>query len=415
MIERTTAPAARIPCVAFFRSAVSGFGMLVLLAGCAQPTPPARPAPPPPKPVPIAPPAKPAPATTPAPTVSDENVSNLGANDPQSVERRAAAQAKAIEELLASRGAPPAENGPAVADAVPPPPVPTPAPSGPAPSGVEPLKPLPPIQPSPAPAAEPPPEDPTKTASNTALSVGTDQPPVRPTQVAPPKQSDGFAQMVEDKARQNPRDVVAQLDQQLLALVRGQSVPTPETLTGLAADDRELLTTLLDGVSNFRATVATDPNMLMTRKIQPLVAMADRLKSQADLSLGKAMLCTNVKTFGLYTPIDPPRFTAMTPVEVISYVEVSNFVSKPDDQNQFTTRLHQDLVLYSESGLAVKTLDNSNVNETSRSQRHDYFLAKKFWLPPGLGVGRYVIKVTVVDQNAAHVAETTIPISVIAK
>jgi len=407
MIAHTTSGAALI------RSAAGGFGMLVLLAGCAQPTPPARPAPPS-QPVPIAPPpAKPAPApTTTAPAAPEQNTAGLSANDPQSVERRAAAQAKAIEELLAARSEPPADNAvadstPGITEALPPTPPALPPTR---------LKPLPPI-PSPAatPSVEPPPEDPTKTASNTALSVGADQTPARPVQVAPQRQPEGFAQQIEDRARQNPRDVVAQLDGQLLGLIRGQSVPTPETLTGLAADDRELLTTLLDGISNFRAAVATDPNMLMTRKIQPLVAMADRLKSQADLTLGKAMLCTNVKTFGLYTPIDPPRFTAMTPVEVISYVEVSNFVSKPDDQNQFTTRLHQDLVLYSESGLAVKTLDNSNVNETSRSQRHDYFLAKKFWLPPGLGVGRYVIKVTVVDQNAAHVAETTIPISIVAK
>lgn len=387
--------------------AAVGIGLFALLCGCAGPAASDE------KPGPLAFAPK-APSTLPATAPSAE----AGGSDPQSVERRAAAQAKAIDELLAARNTPPVA-GNSLNDATPPdpaaPPVPIERPRPPAaiaPAAADqPPAVVPPV------AQTPPVDEPVKPPiPNTPVSVlPNDQPPVRaPAPGQPRPAASGLEQIINDRAGQNPRDVSAQLDQQLLLLLKGEAVPTPQTMAGMAPDDREMLTTLMDGISNFRAGVAADANALMARKIRPLADMADRLKSESDLTLSNAVLCSKVVMFGTYVPFDPPKVAAMTRSNVVVYCEVSNFVSTLDEKGQYFTKLHEDIVLYTETGLPVKTLYGKNLVDVSRSRRHDFFLACAVEIPGTLSTGRHVIKVTVVDQNANHVAETTIPLAVIA-
>jgi hypothetical protein len=155
--------------------------------------------------------------------------------------------------------------------------------------------------------------------------------------------------------------------------------------------------------------------MLLSRKVRPILEMADRLRSQAELSIATLALCTSVRTFGDYDPIDPARFAAGKAHDVILYCELQNFSSQLDENKLWQTRLSKDAVLYTENGIAVWNDKTETVTDSARQRRHDFFIVKRMRIPANLAVGRYLLKVSLVDQQASRVAEATLPIIIAAE
>jgi hypothetical protein len=236
----------------------------------------------------------------------------------------------------------------------------------------------------------------------------------RPT--AGPAAADALAGRIASRARDYPADLSAQLDDQLAKYLRDDTVPDMSTLAGLAPEDREMLGAMMDAMSNFRSQLRADNNMLLSKKIRPLVELSDRLRSQAELSVPTVALCTAVHAYGVYDPMDPARFIAGTRQEAIVYCEVENFLSQPNDKNLYETRLTQNIVLYTESsGLPVWSAPKDRILDQARRRRHDFFLGKRVLLPSNLTIGRYLLKVTIEDQQAHHIAENTVPVEIVAQ
>jgi hypothetical protein len=213
-----------------------------------------------------------------------------------------------------------------------------------------------------------------------------------------------------------PRDTWAHLDFQLLHFLRDEQVPLLDALTSLPLEDRELVAAVMDGLTNFRNALRSDNNMLLSRKVKPLMELADRLRSQADLTIPTLALCTKVDAFGVYEPIEPVRFLAGKEHQAIIYCEVENFASTPMADNKlWETKLTQEAVLYTESGMQVWVDKAGNISDRSRNRRHDFFIVKRISLPSSLTIGRYLLKVTVQDQQARRVAEQTMAVEVVAQ
>src|SRR5206468_6115628 len=104
--------------------------------------------------------------------------------------------------------------------------------------------------------------------------------------------SDDLARKLAQHVKDYPQDVAGQLDLQLLHFVRGESVPDMQTLAGLTPEDREVLAALLDGLSNYRNVVRADNNVMLSRKVRPILDAAERLRTQAELSIPTIALCT---------------------------------------------------------------------------------------------------------------------------
>jgi hypothetical protein len=215
---------------------------------------------------------------------------------------------------------------------------------------------------------------------------------------------------------ESPNELWAHLDYQLLQFLRDEQVPQLDALTSLSLSDRELVSVLMDGLTNFRNALRADNNMLMSKKVKPLLELADRLRSQADLNIPTLALCKGVTGFGVYEPIDPPRFLANTEHEAILYCEVENFAcTSIAEKKLWETRLSQEATLYTESGMPVWVDKSGKVVDMSRTRRHDFFIVKRIKFPATITLGRYLLKVTVEDQEAKRVAEQTIPIEFVAQ
>ncbi len=355
---------------------------------------------------------------------ADSGKASPAIGEPDRLARQAAEHAKAIEALLAARDAENASSPgvpifqPDVVQAVPP--------ADPVKTAPDPAKPVE-VAFAPEPKRSGDVEGDVASANpvtspraNTPMRVApeTSADPAPTAAVRPPPMAsnptDPLESQLAKRAREYPRDLTSQLDYQLLLFTKDEQVPRMADIAGLATEDREILTATLDGLTNFRNNVRADNNMLMNRKVRPLIEMADRLRSRADLSIPNAMLCREVKGFGTYTPIENNRFEAGIAHKVIVYAEVENFASRLNDKNLWETQLEQHLVLYSESGLPLWE-DKVPTSDVCRNRRRDFFIARIMTIPANVNMGRYTLKVSVTDQQANRIAETSIPIAIVAK
>src|SRR5690606_8846124 len=124
----------------------------------------------------------------------------------------------------------------------------------------------------------------------------------------------------------------------LLRYIEGRQVPELGTLASLPDEDQEIITAVLDSLSNFRNNIRADSNLLLSRKIRPLMDLDERLRTQADLQLPTLQLCRRVEGFGVYEPMEH-RYVAGRARDVIVYCEVANFMSQYTEQSQWETRL----------------------------------------------------------------------------
>ena len=228
-----------------------------------------------------------------------------------------------------------------------------------------------------------------------------------------PVRNDELSRRIAQRLRDNPGDLATQLDHQLLRFLSDDSVPDLNTLSPLPAEDRELLTAIMDGLVNFRNGVRADQNMLLSRKVRPLLEMAARLRSQAELSIPTIALCQKVERFGTYVPMDG-RFIAGVVNPTIVYCEVGNVSSQQDERGIWGSTLSQEVVLFTEAGVPVWTSKRLVVNDESRNRRQDFFVGQKIFLPANLSIARYILKVTVTDEQVKRVAEATVPITIVA-
>lgn len=275
----------------------------------------------------------------------------------------------------------------------------------------------------------PEPADPERGTANQAVAIVNDQPiaantaptidPRTITRPASPASADdsdtaSLHRALAQRIAEDPNDTTAHLDYQLLRYIEGKQVPDLGTLASLPREDQEIVTAVLDSLSNFRSNIRADSNLLLSRKVKPLMDLGDRLRAQADLEIPTLLLARRVDGFGVYEPIEH-RFVAGRDRDVIVYCEVANFMSQLTEQQQWETRLTEEVVLYTDTdGLPILRDKPTIVPDLSRNRRHDFFIVRRLRLPANIPVGRYWLKVTVVDQLASRVAEASIPITFVA-
>ena len=220
---------------------------------------------------------------------------------------------------------------------------------------------------------------------------------------------------VAESLREHPSDLSAHFDYQMLRFVNDERVPQLDAVSTLPSEDRELLSAaLMDGLSNFRTGIRAEKNMLLSKKVGPILDMADRLKAQAELTIPTMAICSRVQGFGVYDTM-PTSFKAGTDNQIIIYCEVANFASHQNEKGIWETKLHQETALFTESGFNAWNEKSDIPADLSHIRRHDFFVLKKITLPKSLGVGRYVLKVSLFDEQVKRMAESGVQIQLLAQ
>ncbi|MGD0461335.1 MAG: hypothetical protein ABSB74_02490 [Tepidisphaeraceae bacterium] len=228
--------------------------------------------------------------------------------------------------------------------------------------------------------------------------------------------TDEYELSLQKLVRDYPRDLGNQLDYQLLRFVRDEPTPELSNVTQLSDEDRDILLALMDGLNNFRAAARSDGNLMLNRKIQPLLEMADRLRSEAQLAIPTVAFCSQVSSYGVYRPMPSSRFPAGRNNDLIVYCEAANFTSVQGSDRLWRTRLKQDMVLYTDTGLAIwpEKPNAATFVDESRNRRHDFFISRRVQLPSSLAAGKYVLKITLTDEESNRIVEAGAPLEIVA-
>ncbi len=218
---------------------------------------------------------------------------------------------------------------------------------------------------------------------------------------------------VAKQVRDYPQDLPAQIDYQLVQLLMGRRVPEMAAISGLPGEDRELVAALMDAMANLRTTAANDS--VRSKRVQPLIELADRLRSQGSFRISTLVLCHGMRGYGDYEPLPSTSLVAGREHGVVIYCELENFSSRLNDKKQWETSLTQQSVIYNETGQRVATLGKPcHSTDTCRNRRRDFALGSVATIPKILAPGRYFLKVTITDEQSNQVAEASVGIQLVA-
>ncbi|MHB1158541.1 MAG: hypothetical protein ACYC26_17085 [Phycisphaerales bacterium] len=277
------------------------------------------------------------------------------------------------------------------------------------------------LKPQPAPVDAPPP----------LSAVAPNDVAVSPANTAavPPSRTEMIRRLADDlKPRTAAQHAAIRpwLQRASLAVIDPGLELSDDDLKSLSDEDRRLVLAWQRTFSQLGRTLSDDPNPGTPgspghprQNRQTLIDLADELASQIaaqqPLSIRVIQLCTRVNGYGAYDTIGKPVFLAGVEHPVIVYAELDHFRTKLDEQKRHTVQLSQEMVLYNESdGLPVWRQRPVAINDVSLNQRRDFFTVQVIHLSDRLTVGKYILKLRVTDEVGASVAESSVPLQVVA-
>ncbi len=198
-----------------------------------------------------------------------------------------------------------------------------------------------------------------------------------------------------------------------LLLLDGQRRIDPATLYDLTDREREVLAVYQEHFArlgeSLRAGGGADAVIRDTQETATNLAAGQRLR------ITDFRLCRRVVNFGLYDEIESYKFPALRPTPLLTYVEIEGFKSVPGGEGRFITRVRHELELYTEhDGELVYAWPSAPAEDVCGKPRRDFFLPRQIQLPSNLTMGRYRLKVRIIDEQSQHQAESVIAFSIIA-
>lgn len=189
--------------------------------------------------------------------------------------------------------------------------------------------------------------------------------------------------------------------------------PDPAVMSQLNANQRRQVRQYRQWLVQLGGRIAEAPGPLDRDQLE---AMLDEATGREALRIRTIELCRTVRGFGVYEPLGSSRLPAMRRNAFVVYVEVDRFETTRDGE-QYKVDLTQAIALYpdKDSGVSAEpvwTAGDSRIRDHSRNQRRDFFTVQPVRLP-SLPVGRYVLKVRVIDEADGSSDVKTIPLHIV--
>ncbi len=198
-----------------------------------------------------------------------------------------------------------------------------------------------------------------------------------------------------------------------LLMLDGQRRSDPQTIHDLTDREREVLEAYQDFFAkvgeSFSSGAGVDALVKQTQEV------AGTLDAAGQLRIADFRLCSRIVNFGLYDEIESYKFPAMRPTPLLTYVEIEGFKSVPGGDGKYVTRVRHELELYTErDGQMVYAWPAAPAEDICGKVRHDFFLPRQIQLPSNLTMGRYRLKVRIIDEQSQNQAESVVAFSIIA-
>lgn len=198
-----------------------------------------------------------------------------------------------------------------------------------------------------------------------------------------------------------------------LLMLDGQRRTDPQTIHDLTDREREVLSAYQDFFAkageSFSSGAGVDALLKQTQEV------AGTLNAAGQLRIADFRLCSRIVNFGLYDEVESYKFPAMRPTPLLTYVEIEGFKSVPGGDGKYVTRVRHELELYTErDGQMVYAWPAAPAEDICGKVRHDFFLPRQIQLPSNLTMGRYRLKVRIIDEQSQNQAESVVAFSIVA-
>lgn len=206
----------------------------------------------------------------------------------------------------------------------------------------------------------------------------------------------------------DPNNLEEQYRLRMMYLIDGQDEKGRAEIPGVDADIQQIITAQIDSLISARSVSGRDPATWATRQLESIEELRRLVRERADLVVSKIVLCTEVMSFGRYTPIEPAEFKVGRRNRAVIYIEIDNFACRPTNSGMYRTLLSARQALLTKDGKEVWVQTTDNIEELARRPRRDFYLCTKvISIPSELPVGEYVVKVEVEDILARKMNSAT--------
>ena len=156
-----------------------------------------------------------------------------------------------------------------------------------------------------------------------------------------------------------PRDMWAKFELSAPAIPRRTgSSRGLRILSSLPSEDRELLTAItVDGVSNFRNTIRSTTTCCCRRRFGRFWIWPIDCAAKRSFRSRRWCCATRSMASGSTNRSKPRTSQANKDTRTVVYCEVENFSSQKNDKQLWETKLKQQVVLYTETGMQVWRAD----------------------------------------------------------
>ncbi|MCG3127826.1 MAG: hypothetical protein CHACPFDD_02698 [Phycisphaerae bacterium] len=244
----------------------------------------------------------------------------------------------------------------------------------------------------------------------TLTAPAGDQPPRvnAPAAAANPADARTLADLVDHWLSEAEREPSfrRQVDARLMRLMLGDYEQARRPLDVATDAQREMARRIVDAVIAIREGHLGDPQSANRSALESLEPLVDTLRSGSAVEISTPALCSEVRGFGQFQPIEPAEFASGEAAEFVAYVEVRNFRSEQRDDAHYHTLFDMRTTILTAAGDAVLELRDSGIVDRCRNRRHDCFIPRLVRLPATLSPGTYVLKITLVDKLADCAAES---------
>lgn len=200
-------------------------------------------------------------------------------------------------------------------------------------------------------------------------------------------------------------DMAAHAHLRMLYLAAGRRDDALRPIAGTTPAERDFWTGELYGLSTYLDTRGTtDRGRRAAEAAQHLSKANLHLSESAALTVRNLHFCTEVKSYGVYTPFDQTQFKPGQ--QVLIYVEVENF--KSDDTPQgYHTSLRGSYQVLDAQGRRVEERELPLTEDYCRNPRRDYSIRYFLTIPARTYDGSYTLQLTLEDTLGQKIGQAT--------
>ena len=134
-----------------------------------------------------------------------------------------------------------------------------------------------------------------------------------------------------------------------------------------------------------------------------------RLGEMAPLVVRNPSFCTQVQSYGCYTPFKKYEFAPDQ--EVLLYAEVENFGIESTPKG-YHTALRSSYQILDKSGQRIADHAISTTEEYCQNPRRDFFIGYQLRMPPRINPGKYTLQLTLEDLKSQKVGQASVELTI---